>query len=122
MDKQLSSKAEVIPVRVKKDGELYAGAKVLTENEFDGILSFIENKCKEITRNIMKGIFDINPYKKSNITPCEYCDYLSICQFDKSTGNNHRLIKNKNNNEFLKEILKEGGKEDELDQGAEAYN
>ena len=38
-------------------------------------------------------LINIEPYKKTDgKTPCTYCEYISICQFDRSLGNRFRLI------------------------------
>ena len=50
-------------------------------------------KCADMTKSILEGNININPYKKSDgKIPCTYCQYASICQFDSSLGNSYRAI------------------------------
>ena len=39
---------------------------------------------KQISEEILSGNIDVKPYynTKDKKTPCEYCTYKSICQFD----------------------------------------
>ncbi|MCI8620498.1 MAG: hypothetical protein HFJ50_01415 [Clostridia bacterium] len=43
---------------------------------------------KNISNEILSGKIDLKPYSKDKSTPCEYCSYKSICQFDKNKFNN----------------------------------
>ena len=36
----------------------------------------------------MKGNVSISPYKKNKSTPCTYCGFKSICQFDAAMKDN----------------------------------
>jgi ATP-dependent helicase/nuclease subunit B len=56
-----------------------------------------------MTKSILEGNIDISPYKKTDgTTPCTYCEYMGICQFDKSLGNNFRLISKMDKDDILK--------------------
>jgi ATP-dependent helicase/nuclease subunit B len=42
----------------------------------------------EIGRNIICGQIDMNPQKGEKSSPCNYCDYKSICRFEAGLGGN----------------------------------
>lgn len=93
MDRNFEEGREnIIPVGVKKDGSFLARAKVLTEDEFNHILDFVEAKIQETTRSIINGRFEISPYKKTTGNACTYCDYGSICMFDPQAGDRYRTL------------------------------
>ena len=53
---------------------------------------------KEIGKEIFDGNIDLKPYYKDGKTPCEYCEYKSICTFDPRRKENtyqyiHKLTK-----------------------------
>jgi ATP-dependent helicase/nuclease subunit B len=96
MDKNIGSTSSIIPAALKSDGEIRDDwTKALTEESFNNLIDTVYNKCKDMTKSIISGNININPYKKiDGKTPCKYCEYISICQFDKTLGNNFRLIGN----------------------------
>jgi len=49
---------------------------------FKIIDEFLKHKLGCICGDILRGKFDIEPYKKNNFSPCSYCEYSSICRFD----------------------------------------
>lgn len=105
IDKDIGQYSDIIPAGIKKDGEFRSDASAFTEDEFDAILNYIYLKITNLSENILDGNFDINPYRKKNgSTPCKYCDYISICQFDKSIGNEYRQINDIKKDEFFDKI------------------
>ena len=94
MDKNITDTSSVIPAAFKKNGEFYESrTKALTEEGFENLMDLVYEKCVEMTKSILEGNISINPYKKLNgMTPCKYCQYISICQFDRTLGNKYHLI------------------------------
>lgn len=116
LDNSLEASSSIIPVGIKKDGEFTANSNVLSEDEFQKLLLFVHGKCSEITLDILNGNFDINPYKKYNgQNPCSYCEYMSICQFDKTIGNDYRYLRKLNKNDVIASIMSSGGEENGVD-------
>lgn len=54
-----------------------------TKEQFNAIQKYIIKVIKNISKEIFSGKIDIRPYYKDNKTPCEYCKFKTICQFDK---------------------------------------
>ncbi|OON91267.1 MAG: hypothetical protein ATN32_10585 [Candidatus Epulonipiscium fishelsonii] len=73
----------IIPVKCKKDGTLDAYSQVADENLFYNLRTFIYNKVKTIGNDILSGKVKAMPYNLKGKNACEYCQYNSICQFDK---------------------------------------
>jgi ATP-dependent helicase/nuclease subunit B len=60
----------------------YDTSPLLTDEHFSALLSFTENKLKDIGGRILSGTIDINPYRYVKKIPCTYCPYKSLCRFD----------------------------------------
>ena len=60
----------------------------------------------EISEEILSGKIDVKPYYKvkGGKTPCEYCSYKAICQFNQTTKNNYNYIPNVNKEKVLEKI------------------
>lgn len=104
MDKNIGNTSCVIPAALKNDGEFFENrTKALTEDGFNNLIDYVYNKCADMTKSILEGNINISPYKKSDgTTPCTYCEYMGICQFDKSLGNNYRLMVKMDKDDILK--------------------
>ncbi len=94
LDKNIGNTSSIIPAAIKNDGEFYENrTKGLTEDAFNDLIEMVYKKCSDMTKSILEGNINIDPYKKSDgKIPCTYCEYISICQFDSSLGNKYRLI------------------------------
>ena len=56
----------------------------------------------------MDGKVDIAPYKLKEKTPCTFCSFKSVCQFDQSMEKNqYRSLSPKSNEEVYESIRKE---------------
>ncbi|QSX06341.1 exodeoxyribonuclease V subunit gamma [Sedimentibacter sp. zth1] len=101
--------SDIIPVKLKADNTLSKTSKTLNYDEYKLILDKVEDVTKKISQRIINGEIEINPYKKDDDrTPCSYCDYKTICQFDPSIdGNKYRSIKNSNRETIISELMLE---------------
>lgn len=110
---QTNRKSDVIPVSLNKDGTTSKSSKALTSKEFKGLLNKTDQVASDMAREILEGNIDILPYRKDsgNKTPCQFCEFTGVCQFDPTVdGNSYRRIK-KLKKEELWEILNEGGED-----------
>lgn len=106
-----TKKSDVIPVALNKDGSYSRYSKVISEENFDIMRKFAKDKIKEFGKEILDGKTDIIPYKKSNTSACDYCEYKGICGFDKNIpGFRYNELKSFKDEEFFKMICR---KEDE---------
>lgn len=112
MDKTLEKgQSNRIPAYIDKDGNLSKGkSSAVTKEEFELLQNYTKKTIKEISEEILSGNIKMEPYynKRTKKTPCEYCDYKSICNFKAGEcQNKYRFIDTKKKEEILQEI-KEG--------------
>ena len=98
-----SCKSKVIPVETTKDGSLGARSSVLTEAQFRELMDAADRKIAELAGDIMNGRMDVSPYELKGRTACTFCDYRSICGFDRRIpGYEYRKLKQLKKDEILK--------------------
>lgn len=111
MDSSITTgKSDIIPVELNDSGEInYKSSKTVTKEEFESLQKYTIKLIKQISKEILDGNIDLKPYYVVNNkkTPCSYCEYKSICQFNpKLAGNKYNYIGNKPRQELLDEISK----------------
>ena len=109
MDKNLSTgKSNIIPVTLKKDGDIiYSKSRTVTREEFEKLQKYTNKIIKQISKEILDGRIDLKPYYivSKNTTPCPNCNFKSICAFNpKFKGNDYKFIENKSRQKILDEI------------------
>lgn len=113
---------EVSPVSYKQNGELAArNGSLVSMEELQQISEFVRNKMTEIGTEIIHGQIDMNPEKGEHASPCNYCDYKSICRFEPGLGGNRYRIQPQLDGTMAKEQIMNFGKEvqpDGMDEGS----
>ena len=74
----------VIPVKIKKNGDIGANSSVLDSGGFAMVGKYAMRKAQKTGEAIMNGCADVNPYsfgKSENA--CMYCAYRTVCGFDR---------------------------------------
>ncbi|MBU3142634.1 PD-(D/E)XK nuclease family protein [Clostridium sp. CF012] len=105
MDRNIQGASLVVPASIKKDGELGSRSSVATKEQFDMLLKHVKENLISTCEEMLSGEIDIKPYKKKDMTPCAYCEYSAICQFDPTLKENtYKIIKDKKDQEIW-EIL-----------------
>ncbi len=109
MDSNLTTgKSAVIPVTLNNSGEInYSKSSTVTRDEFERLQKYTNKIIKQISKEILEGRIDLKPYydMKEKNTPCRYCEYRSICQFNpKFKGNDYKYIGTKSRQEILDQI------------------
>ena len=108
MDKKLepSTASEQIPVYLDKDGNISSGrSSAIDKEKFERLQKYTKHIIREIATEIYSGKIDLKPYNLKKKTPCEYCEYKGICNFDsKIKGNDYNYILNKGREIILEEI------------------
>ena len=85
MDKKLEKgNSNVIPAYIDKDGNLANKSSTITRSQFENLQKYTNKIIKQISNAILSGNIDVKPYYKikQGKTPCEYCKYRSICNFN----------------------------------------
>ena len=90
--------SNIIPVALKKDGEINeAKSSTIKKEDFEKLQDQVSDIIKEIGKEILSGKIAINPYNYNKKTGCDYCEYRSICNFSPNLkGNKYNFIKKNN--------------------------
>ncbi|MBI6874141.1 helicase-exonuclease AddAB subunit AddB [Clostridium aciditolerans] len=106
MDSEIEKSSDIIPVTIKKDGEISKSqSSVATLEQFQLLRKYVKDTIAELCEHILEGNIDINPCKKKNKNSCEYCIYPAICQFDTTIKDNkYRILEDKSNEEVWQAI------------------
>lgn len=100
---------EYIPVKITKSGGIDTRSSVvLTEREFSVVKEKMKSILARIGDELAGGEIEPNPYINKQHSPCDWCDYKSVCAFDEERcGDRKReLIEIK-----LSDITEDGGDE-----------
>lgn len=101
--------SDVVPAYIDKDGKLSNKSNAITREQFESLQKYTKNIIKQISKEILKGNIDIKPYYKikGGKTPCEYCKYKTICNFNNGIcKNSYYYIGNTNKDAILDSISK----------------
>ena len=102
-----SVKSVRIPVETDKEGWYKKSSKVASEEMFSAISEYVYAKLKAESEEILAGAAEIAPYKCKKKTGCDYCDYASVCGFDKKSGSTYRMLAPMSDDEVLEKLRKE---------------
>ncbi len=109
MDKSLETgDSQMIPAGLNKDGSIRSRSKVVSKNEFEQFTGFVRDTYVKSGNQMLDGAVEISPYKMKNKTPCTFCSFKAMCQFDPSLKNNdYRSLPTLSKEEILENIQKE---------------
>lgn len=110
MDQTLETgDSAIISAGLKKDGTLNARSKAASDNDFESLRKYVRKFYEKTGNDIVSGKIDIAPYKYKKKTPCEFCSFRSLCQFDPSfEENRYRIIIPLKDEDVLKLIRERG--------------
>lgn len=114
MDELIDGHSEIIPASInKKDQTLGARSSAASLEQFRLLRRHIRSLLGKLGDEMLKGNIDISPYKKKKNTPCSFCSYLSICQFDtRVEGNKYRNLPEKKDSEVWETLAGDTNKEE----------
>jgi ATP-dependent helicase/nuclease subunit B len=118
MDRNIEGASLIVPASIKKDGEIGSRSSVATKEQFDMLRAHVKENLIITCEEMVSGEINIKPYKKKDAaqtTPCSYCDYTAICQFDPALKENtYKIIKDKKDKEIWELLSKEANEIKEL--------
>ena len=83
MDTKLEQgSSKIVPVSIKKDGQLGKGSKTLDSYQFSLLRQQVIKIVQESAAAITAGKTEIRPYRLGKKNACTYCHYKPVCQFD----------------------------------------
>ena len=104
-----STSSKIIPAYMDKTGTLSSKkSSIATKGEFEKLQKYVNNTIKEISTEILGGNIELKPFYKKGKTPCEYCSYKNICEFNSGifkTG--YRFINKKEKEDIFESLEKE---------------
>lgn len=110
MDKTLDSgSSNIIPAYIDKEGNLSKKSNAITKSGFENLQKYMNKILKQISEEILTGNISIKPYYKikQGKTPCEYCKYKSICNFNSGTCKKEYNYIGNEEKEYILEQIKE---------------
>ena len=117
LDSSIEGHSEFLKIALKKDETFYNASLpyVKTPEEFALLLSHVEKKLVETACKIMTGDIDISPYALDKRTPCGFCQYSAVCQFDSLLPENeYRRLTTPEDTVILEKIAQHEEEKDEL--------
>ena len=80
LDKTYEKSELIKSMKLNKDGSFASYTKVLSDSEFDDIMSYTEKKINSAIDSILEGDFTINPKVVDNKNlACSFCKYKDLC-------------------------------------------
>lgn len=107
LDQTIDGYSEFLKVALKKDDTFYSNclSYVKEPEEFQLLLCHVEKKLVDTAREIMEGNIAISPYALDKRTPCGFCQYSAVCQFDNLLPENqYRRLAKPDENSIMGEM------------------
>ena len=101
-----SGSSKLVPAAITTSGTVNEKwTNGVNQEEFKVLQKYIYKTIKEISNEILKGKIDIRPYNKNGKTPCEYCEYKTICGFNpRQSGNCYNYIDKKSKDDIIRKM------------------
>lgn len=92
LDRSLNGWSEYFRIALGKNG-FYESCldKLKTQEEFTLLLDHVEQELVAVATAILSGETAIRPYRLDKATPCGYCIFRPVCQFDHNLPENEYL-------------------------------
>jgi ATP-dependent helicase/nuclease subunit B len=109
MDQTLDTgNSDIISAGIKKDGSLSSRSKAATGEDFHYMRQHVRKLYEASGNRIISGETDIAPYKLKDRTPCQFCSFRSVCQFDQSLEENeYRVLPSAKPEDLLAKVREE---------------
>ncbi|MBR4184079.1 MAG: PD-(D/E)XK nuclease family protein [Lachnospiraceae bacterium] len=114
IDKDFGAGGLVLKGSANKDNVFYKNTKVLSEDDYNTVDSFVMNKLRSIGDDILDGKIDRNPYYMKKKKLCDRCDYRNICDFDRDLGDEFRWLYSMDDGKTLEAMKRENEKKDNV--------
>ena len=105
-----SGTSNLVPAGITTKGEInQRNTNGVKQEEFKILQEYIYKTIKDISKEILSGKIDLKPYNKQGKTPCEYCEYKTICGFNPKLNNNkYNYIDKKTKDDILNKMRQNG--------------
>lgn len=96
MDERLEAGADsfIVPARLNKGGGFNKQSPVVSKEQFERLRGHIREKIRHIGEQLRAGDTSIQPFQMKQKKACDYCEFHSVCQFDRGfPGNEFRSFR-----------------------------
>ncbi|KIL47364.1 helicase-exonuclease AddAB subunit AddB [Jeotgalibacillus campisalis] len=109
MDQTLEQgQSSIVSAGFKKDGSLRSDSKTASREQFGAMRKHTRSLFQASGDRIMDGDVKIDPYEFKKRTPCQFCSYRSVCQFDQALDDNqYRQLQPKKPEDLLMTMREE---------------
>ena len=99
----VSGSSKMVPAAITASGSVNEKwTNAVNKEEFKILQDYIDITIKQIAKEIFSGKIDLKPYNKKGKTPCEYCEYRTICGFNpRLNGNKYNYIDKKSKDDII---------------------
>ena len=112
LDKTFEKKSDVIPVEYDRNGNLSKRSNAFSQQDFEQLLRYTNEKVAMLGREILSGKICVNPYEAKQSCACTYCDFRAVCKLDdKIPGFEKRKLSPMTKETLIEEINKKSSKE-----------
>ena len=97
--------SNLVPAYISKSGLSEGKSSCVSKEQFKDLQDYMYIVIKQISNEILSGNIDLKPFYKNKKTPCSYCDYKNICNFNNGAClNKYNFIDEKSKQEILEKI------------------
>lgn len=91
MDAGLEGRSDLLPAGFKKDGTFLNDSAVASGRQWELLRRSVRRTIGTIGQSVKEGEIAIRPYRLGSKTPCQFCSYKPVCQFDPLNEGNDYL-------------------------------
>jgi len=104
-----NGKSNIIPAAITEEGQVVEkDTKGVQKEEFEILQQHIYRTIKQISKEMLSGKIDVNPYYYRGKSPCGWCTYKPICGFDPKKGNGcYNYIERREKDDVLEKMKQE---------------
>ncbi|QJC52562.1 helicase-exonuclease AddAB subunit AddB [Paenibacillus albicereus] len=82
MDAGLEGRSDLLPAGFRKDGGFLSDSSVASGRQWELLRRSVRRTIGGIGQSVKDGEIAIRPYRLGAKTPCQFCAYKPVCQFD----------------------------------------
>lgn len=110
MDSTMEKRSSIIPVALTQKGFHKSHSSIASREQFNTMRNHARKMAVTSGEGITNGVIDISPYEMKKKTPCTFCSYKPVCQFDQTLEENqYRQLRSEKDEVILEKMHEEGG-------------
>ncbi len=110
MDSTMDKRSSIIPVALTQKGFHKSHSSIASSEQFNTMRNHARKMAVTSGEGITNGVIDISPYEMKKKTPCTFCSYKPVCQFDQTLEENqYRQLRSEKDDVILEKMHQEGG-------------